>query len=55
MIEIKDLLLNFKNTLLIGEIKKNTIREIISEIIKIPIDLKDIEVKNSSIYLNIKP
>ena len=54
MIEIKDLLLKFNNILLSEEIKKQAIRDIISETTKIPIGLKDIKIKNNTIYLNIK-
>ena len=55
MIEIKDLLLNLKNTLLAEGYRKEEIRRIISEQIKIQIETKDIERKNGIIYLNIKP
>lgn len=55
MIEIKDLLLNINNTLLKEELKKETIRSVISEAIKIQIDSNDVEIKNNIVYLNIKP
>jgi len=55
MIEIKDLLSRFNNILLSEEGKKESIRSIISEIIKVEIDSKDIKIKNNIIYLNIKP
>jgi len=55
MIEIKDLLTRFNNLLLSEEVKKETIRKIISGVIKVEINSKDIKIKNSTIYLNIKP
>ena len=55
MIEIKDLLLSLNNKLFSEELKKETIRSVISEVIKIQIDSKDIEIKNNTVYLNIKP
>ena len=55
MIEIKDLLLKFNNILLSEEVKKESIRKIISEIIKTQIKTEDIKIKNNTIYLNIKP
>ncbi len=55
MIEIKDLLARFNNILLSEEGKKESIRNTISEIIKVEINSKDIKIKNNIIYLNIKP
>ncbi|MFZ1019964.1 MAG: hypothetical protein WAN61_03180 [Minisyncoccia bacterium] len=55
MIEIKDLLSRFNNILLGEEGKKETIRKIISEVIKVEIKSEDIKIKNCTIYLNIKP
>ncbi len=55
MIEIKDLLSRFSNILLSLEGKKGTIRKVLSEVIKINIDSKDIKIKNNIVYLNIKP
>lgn len=55
MIEIKDLLVKFNNLLLSEEVKKESIKNIISEIIGIPIKNQDIKIKNNTIYLNIKP
>lgn len=55
MIEIKDLLAKFQNILLSEEVKKDSVRTIISEVVGIPIELKDIEIKNNTVYLNIKP
>ena len=55
MIEIKDLLARFSHILLSEEGKKETIRNIISEVIKVEIKSEDIKIKNNIIYLNIKP
>jgi hypothetical protein len=55
MIEIKDLLLRFQNILLSEEVKKESIKNIISEVINFPIKSEDIKIKNNIIYLNIKP
>ena len=55
MIEIKDLLLRIDNVLLKEELKKEIIRNTISEAIKIPIKSEDVKIKNGTIYLNIKP
>jgi len=55
MIEIKDLLTKFENILFSGENKKEIIRKVVSEILKIDISREDIEIKNNILYLNIKP
>ena len=55
MIEIKDLLLKFHNVLLGEEIKKETIRDILSKAINYEIKREDIKIKKGVIYLNIKP
>ncbi len=55
MIEIKDLLLRFSHLLHSEEVKKESIRNIISETIGIQIPLKDITIKNNTVFLNIKP
>lgn len=55
MIQIKDLLENLKNNLFSEELKKDEIRRIISEEIKINLKSSDIEIKNGIINLNIKP
>jgi len=55
MIEIKDLLLNFKNVLVSENFKKDEIRRIISEEIKIEIKPEDMKLKNGIVFLNIKP
>lgn len=55
MLEIKDLLARFNNLLLGEEGKKEVVRKIISEIIKVEINSGDIKIKNGVIYLNIKP
>jgi len=54
MIEIKDLLVRFNNILLSEEGKKESVRNVISEIIKVDISSGDIKIKNNVIYLNIK-
>jgi DNA replication protein DnaD len=55
MIEIKDLLARFQNILLSEKGKKEVARKVISEVIKTEINSEDIEIKNNTIYLNIKP
>jgi hypothetical protein len=55
MIEIKDLLAKFNNILLSEEVKKKSIRDIISEVVRVDIKNEDIEIKNNIVYLNIKP
>ena len=55
MIELKDLLLNLNTKLLSEELKKETIRNVITETIKLTIKSEDIKIKNNTIYLNIKP
>ena len=55
MIEIKDLLLKFQNILLSEEGKKESIKNIISEVIDLQIKSEDIKIKNGTVYLNIKP
>lgn len=55
MVEIKDLLARFNNLLVSGEFKKEMIREVISKAISVDIKSNDIEIKNGTVYLNIKP
>jgi len=55
MIEIKDLLLKFDHLLLSEEIKINSIRKIIHQVVGIEIKKEDIKIKGNTIYLNIKP
>lgn len=55
MIEIKNLLSRFNNILLSEEGKKEAVKKIISEIIKVEIKSQEIQIKNNIIYLNIKP
>lgn len=55
MIEIKDLLSRFNNVLLSEEVKKNSIINILQQTIGIQIDSKDVQIKNNTIFLNIKP
>ena len=55
MIEIKDLLFKFNNILLSEEIKKESICDVISEIIGVELKRKDIKIINNVVYLDIKP
>jgi hypothetical protein len=55
MIEIKDLLGRFNNILLSENGRADSVRNIISEIIKVEIKPEDVKIKNGVIYLNIKP
>ncbi|MES2416366.1 MAG: hypothetical protein V4504_01565 [Patescibacteria group bacterium] len=55
MIQIKDLLSKLRDSLFSEESKKDEIRRIISEEIKVDIKSSDIEIKNGIINLNIKP
>ena len=55
MVELKDLLLDFRNTLLSAEVKKASVRQIISESIGVAIKSEDLKIKNGTVYLNIKP
>ena len=55
MIEIKELLNKFNSTLLSSERKKNFIAEVVFEVVGVKINPKKIEIKNNTVYLNIKP
>jgi hypothetical protein len=55
MIEIKDLLLKFNNLLVSGEVKKSLIAEVVSSVVGFQVNTEDVEVKNGSLFLNIKP
>lgn len=55
MIEIKDLLSRFSSILLSEEGKKESVRKVISEVIKTEINSEDLKIKKDTIYLNIKP
>ena len=55
MIEIKDLLLKFNNLLISENLKINTIKEVLFEVINLEIKSEDIKIKNNIVYLNIKP
>lgn len=55
MIEIKDLLVIFKNILLSEEAKKEAVKDVVFEIIGVRIKNQDIKIKNNTVYLNIKP
>lgn len=55
MIEIKDLLLNFRNRLLSEEARKGFIQDALFRIVNISVERDDIEIKNGILYLKIKP
>lgn len=55
MIEIKDLLERWSGILLSEEVKKETVGRIVSEAIGVNINTEQIKIKNSTIYLDIKP
>lgn len=55
MIEIKDLLVKFGGILLVEEDKKESVRKVISKVIKFEIPPDAIEIRNNVIYLKIKP
>ncbi len=55
MIEIKDLLERFSSILLSEEGKKESIRKVVSEVIKTDIKPEDLKIRNNTIYLNIRP
>lgn len=55
MIEIKDLLAPFKDSLLAAEYKKTAVREAIKDATAVDIEEKDIEIKNGSVYLCVNP
>lgn len=55
MIQIKDLLQHLQDALFSEENKIEAIRSVVSEIIKVPLDRKDIKIKNNVVFLNIKP
>jgi len=55
MIEIKDLLIKFRNLLLSEETKKICIQNVLKQEIGLEIKSDDIKIKNNIIYLNTKP
>ena len=55
MIELKDLLINFESILFSEEVKKDSIKNVIKNLIGINIKREDIEIKKGVICLNIKP
>jgi len=55
MIEIKDLLLKFSKLLLSEEVKKDSIINVLNQVVGIQVKPEDIKIKNNIIYLNIKP
>lgn len=55
MIELKDLLLGFQNIILSEEAKKDTIRSVFLEETGLDIKREDMEIKNGTLFLHIKP
>ena len=55
MIEIKDLLLVFRDALFSEEIKKDSIKNVLKQVVNLDINREDIEIKKGVLYLNIKP
>ncbi|MGH3630157.1 MAG: hypothetical protein ACRDRL_22290 [Sciscionella sp.] len=55
MIEIKDLLDKWNHKLFSGEAKKEFITKTISSALGIQIQKSDVEIKNNTVYLHIKP
>lgn len=55
MIEIKDLLSRFEDILVSEEGKKGCVVDAIKKAVNVTVKTKDIEIKNGTIYLNIKP
>jgi hypothetical protein len=55
MIEIKDLLSKWSGILLSEEVKLEAVSRIISEIIGVEIKKDQVKIKNSVIYLDIRP
>ncbi|PIR68367.1 hypothetical protein COU49_01465 [Candidatus Nomurabacteria bacterium CG10_big_fil_rev_8_21_14_0_10_35_16] len=55
MIEIKDLLLNFRNILLTEDLKKDLIIKIIFSIAGIQLKREDVKIQNGVLYLSTKP
>ena len=55
MIEIRSLLLRFNNLLLSEEVKKNSIIDVLHQVVGLQMKPGDIKIKNDVIYLNTKP
>ena len=55
MIEIKGLLLRFSNLLFSEEVKKNSIIDVLHQVVGLQMKPGDIKIKNDVIYLNTKP
>ncbi|MFA6257147.1 MAG: hypothetical protein WCT29_02795 [Candidatus Paceibacterota bacterium] len=55
MIEIKNLLERFSSIILSEENKRESVRRAVSETLHMEIKSEDVKIKNSVIYLNIKP
>ncbi|OGI59955.1 hypothetical protein A2814_01470 [Candidatus Nomurabacteria bacterium RIFCSPHIGHO2_01_FULL_38_19] len=55
MIAIKDLLANWSNALLSEELKIKAVNKVLQQVIGIKIENRDIQIKNNTVYLNVKP
>ena len=55
MIEIKDLLSRWSNVLLSKESQKAAVLEALSLVVGIKVKPEDVQVKNNTVYLNIRP
>ena len=55
MIEIKDLLLRFNNILVSEEVKKGLVADVLSSVVGVQIKTESIKIRNSTVYLDIKP
>lgn len=55
MIEIKDLLTRVQNLVLAEEYKKESIQQVITEVTSIPIEKSQVEIKDGTVYLNLRP
>lgn len=55
MIEIKDLLARWSHLLTGKEAQKETLRKILMDVLSIEISPEKIQIKNNTIYLDIKP
>jgi hypothetical protein len=55
MIEIRDLLARYNNPLLSLQFQKESIKEAVSCVVGLDIKTEDIEVKDGTVFLNIKP
>lgn len=55
MIELKDLLSRFQHLVNSGELRKETIRSVLSEVLHTEIKSEKLTIKNNIIYLDIAP